>query len=153
MWQTKTSTKTASMTTTLGRIVTNLEGLLPIMLLDPLVTWFWEIKWQAKSIIFALLRCLWPPILVGLWLTIRRSHPSSYKNLWWRGLAKTLSKLKPSYLHYHSAYGHQTWQDGYLAWGTIIHIVPWLLKHVVFRDQFCHNFGRDMTYLQELLSI
>ena len=26
--------------------------------------------------------------------------------------SRSLDKLKPSYLHYHSDYGHQTWQDG-----------------------------------------
>ena len=32
--------------------------------------------------------------------------------LWSRVLAKSRHKLKSLYLDYHSAYGHQTWQDG-----------------------------------------
>ena len=27
-------------------------------------------------------------------------------------LTRSRNKLKPLYLHYYSAYGHQTWQDG-----------------------------------------
>ena len=57
------------MPTKLGKLVTNFEELLPIMLCDLLVIWSSEIA---------------------------------------------CDKLKPLYLHYHSAYGYQTWHDGHL---------------------------------------
>ena len=41
---------TASMATKLGRMVTNVEGLLPIIFLSPLVTWSYEITGQTKTI-------------------------------------------------------------------------------------------------------
>ena len=33
------------------------------------------------------------------------------------GLARSRDRLKPLYLHYHSVYGHQTWQVGDLSCG------------------------------------
>ena len=48
--------------TKLGRMLTNLEGFLPI-LLYPLVTWSSEITWETKTIIFLLPLCLLPPNL------------------------------------------------------------------------------------------
>ena len=38
------------MTNKLSRMVTYLEGLLPIELLNPLVMWFCKITWQTKTI-------------------------------------------------------------------------------------------------------
>ena len=46
---------------------------------------------------------------------------------------------KSLYLHYQSAYGHQTWQDGNLPWRAPTHKVICLFDHVVLRD--------DVTYL------
>ena len=31
-----------------------------------------------------------------------------------RGLARSRDKVDPIYRHYHRAYGHQTWQGGYI---------------------------------------
>ena len=45
--------------------VTNLEQLLPIMLLYPLVTWPFEITWQTINTISPLPQCLWQPNLAG----------------------------------------------------------------------------------------
>ena len=37
--------------------------------------------------------------------------PTSHMTLWSRGPPRLRGKLKSSYLHYLSVYGHQTWQD------------------------------------------
>ena len=59
------STTTMPIANQLGRIMTILERLLPIMLLYALVTPFCETTWQSKNIISALPQCLWPPNLTG----------------------------------------------------------------------------------------
>ena len=51
------------------------------------------------------------------------SYQYSHITLWWRGLPKSRYKLKAIYLHYHGAYGHQTWQDADLPWLTPTHEV------------------------------
>ena len=70
-WQTKTVVSllciaTVRMTTKLGRMLTNLQ-VLPPMLLIPLVTWSYWIMWQTKTIISPLPLCLSPPNFVGVW--------------------------------------------------------------------------------------
>ena len=40
------------------------------------------------------------------------SCPLSHTTLWSHGLVRSHDQRKSLYLHYHSAYGHQTWQDG-----------------------------------------
>ena len=44
------STTTISLVNKLGRMVTYLDGLLPIKSHDPLITWFFETMWQIKNI-------------------------------------------------------------------------------------------------------
>ena len=56
--------------------------------------------------------------------------------IWFRGLAKSRDKLKAIHLHYHSAYGHLTWQSGDLPYEAIIYKVTQLMSHVVL-------WGRD----------
>ena len=41
-----------------------------------------------------------------------RLLPKESHDLFLSGLAISRDTLKPLYLHYHSANGHQTWQDG-----------------------------------------
>ena len=48
-----------------GGIVTYLEGLLPIELPDPLVTWSCKIMRQTNPIISPLLQRLWPLNVAG----------------------------------------------------------------------------------------
>ena len=48
-WKQYISSTTVPMSTKLVRLVTYLERLQPIYLLDPLVMWFWKIKWQTKT--------------------------------------------------------------------------------------------------------
>ena len=43
--------------------------------------------------------------------------------------------LKSVYLHYHSAYGHQTWKAGGLLWGASTHNVTLPFGQVVLRDR------------------
>ena len=42
--------------------------------------------------------------------------------------------LKLLNLHYHIAYGHQTWQDGNLPWWARAYKVAWPFDHVVLLD-------------------
>ena len=50
------STTTAPIATQLGRMVINLEWLLPITLLDHFLTWSWEITCQTKTVLYLLPR-------------------------------------------------------------------------------------------------
>ena len=84
------------MATKLGRMVTNLERLLPKKLLYPLVTWSSKVTWKTKTIISPPPQCLWLPSLSGWWIALRGSFPC-YSTLWSRDLAKSLDKLKPFY--------------------------------------------------------
>ena len=54
------------MATKLGRMVTYLDGLLPIKSHDPLITWSCEIPGQIKSTISLPPECLLSPKLPGL---------------------------------------------------------------------------------------
>ena len=75
------------MATELGRMVTYLDGLLPIKTHYRLITWSW----------------------------------------------RPCDKLK-LYLHYHSAYDHQTGQDGNLPWWAPAHKVTRPFNQVVLLD-------------------
>ena len=44
---------------------------------------------------------------------------------------KIMWKLKSFYLHYHSAYGHRTWQDGNLSWWALACKVTWQTKIII----------------------
>ena len=44
---------------------------------------------------------------------------------------KLRDKLKSLYLHYHTAYSHQTWQDDNLPGWTFAHRAKLPLDHVV----------------------
>ena len=119
------STTMELIATKVGRIVTYLEGLLPIKLhrsLITLTTWFCEITWHTISIYIStttapmttrlgrvvinfkrlLGKCLWPPDLAGWWLTLRGSWVLSLMTLEPRGRTRSLAKLKLLYLYYHS---------------------------------------------------
>ena len=37
---------------------------------DPLITWYYQITWKTKTIISPIPQCLWPPNLLGWWLTL-----------------------------------------------------------------------------------
>ena len=39
-----------------------------------------------------------------------------------------------TYLHYHNAYNHQTWQGGSQLGGTLTHNVTWFFNYVAFWD-------------------
>ena len=45
-------------------------------------------------------------------------------------MSRPRDKLKTS-LHYHSAYGYQTWQDSNLPWWASAHKVTWPFDHMV----------------------
>ena len=51
------------------------------------------------------------------------------------------------YIHYHNAYGSQTWKCGNLPWGTPSHKVP--IGDIVFRDHvtnYNHNVSTTTAY-------
>ena len=54
-----------SKTTKLGRMINNLDTLLPIKSHDPLITWSCDITRQTKTSISPVSACLWPPNLTG----------------------------------------------------------------------------------------
>ena len=87
------------MGTKLDRVVTYHEGIPPIKSRDPLITWSCEITRQTKTITNSTTR-----LAVG-------SYQKRHMNVLSRGLAKLRDKLKPLYVHYQSAFGHQTWQN------------------------------------------
>ena len=57
-WNHYISTTTMPMTTRVGRVVTYLEWLLPVMSHDHMITWSNKITWQTKIIIYLLPQCL-----------------------------------------------------------------------------------------------
>ena len=74
-WTNYISNTTVPMATKLGRIVTYLGWLLPIMLPIPLVTWACKITWQTKTAISPIPQYPWSSNVAGWLLTMRCSHP------------------------------------------------------------------------------
>lgn len=72
------STNAMSAATRLEKVVTQLEGLLPIKSNDPLLTLNYEITWQNKKVVRQLLQYLWSPNLPEWWLTLRDFLPRSH---------------------------------------------------------------------------
>ena len=60
------------------------------------------------------------------------------------GFARSCEKLKPLYFHYHSAYGHYTWQDGNLLWRTPTRKVTWPF-HIVFLQDHVTNWNHYIS--------
>ena len=119
------STTTMHMAIKLGRLLTYHKELPPTWSFGYVVL---QDQWPTKNITSRLPECSWPPKLAGWWLTfliwsypLRSHYLISYLTLWSRDLARSCENLKPSYLHYHSAHGHQTWQDGDLPEGAPSH--------------------------------
>ena len=119
------------MATNVGRIVTYLAEPLPIESHEPLITCSCKILRKAKTIISSLTQCLWPPNLTGWWITLMDSCLWSPTTLWPRGLVRSRDNIKSLYLHYHSAYVHQTWQDDDLLWLSFTHKAKLPYNHLV----------------------
>ena len=79
-----------------------------IMSQGPLITWSCKVTGKIRSVTSLLLHVLWPPNLAMWWLTMR-----SHTTHWTSSHVRSSDELK-TYLHYHHAYGHQTWQGGWL---------------------------------------
>ena len=72
----------------------------------------------------------------------------------------TCHKVKPLFLHYHSAYDHQAWSDIDFPWGSAMQKVIWRFDKVVLqghatnlnnypsttKEPMITNFGRMVTY-------
>ena len=106
------SITTTITSTKLDRVVTYHEEVPPINSLDPLITWSCNITWQTKII----------TPLAGL------------LPIWSHDFARSRDKLTPLYLHCHSAFGHQTWQNGDLSRGAPNHKVTQRCDHVVLQS-------------------
>ena len=61
-------------------------------------------------------------------------YPQNQKIRLSSGLARSRDKLKPLYLHYHIAYGHQNWQDDNLPSSIPAYKVTWPFDYVVLQD-------------------
>ena len=79
--------------TRLGRMITYLDGLLPIKAHDPLIKWFCKIMRLTKTIVSRITWWIRSPNLVGWWHTLSNSHPESYSKLWSRDLVRSRGKL------------------------------------------------------------
>ena len=122
------STSRVSMATKFGRMVTYLDGLLPIRSYNSVILWSCSIVWQTETIISPIQQSLWPQNLVRWWLTgpfgqmISSNH---HKH----------DKLKPFNLHY---FDHQTWHIGNISWLSLIVIVTWPFNNMVLLDHVPH---------------
>ena len=86
------STATVLIATKVGKMVTNLERLIPTMLLYTLVTWSCEITWQTKNI-----STIAVPLATKLGSKVTNLVgllPIMLSILWSHGLAKSRDKLK-----------------------------------------------------------
>ena len=63
---------------------------------DPLVTWFFKITWQTKTIMAPLPQSLWLPNFQIYWLTLSDFYLFIYITRLSRGLARSRKKLKTS---------------------------------------------------------
>ena len=122
------------MFTKLCRMITYLDGLLPLKSQDPLVTWPCKITWQNKTNLSSLSEYLWLLNLARWWLTMMGSCLLCYMTLWLRGRARSPDKLKSICFHYRSVYGHQTQQNGNLPWWAPAYKVTLPFDHVVLWD-------------------
>ena len=125
------------MATKVDKMVTYLEGLLAIKSLYTLTICFCRITWQTKIFITPLLHCLWPQNLAGWWLTLTGFYLESHvaRKITWQ--------IKRFYLHYHSAYRHQTWQDDDLPWRALnlkSLMALWSRGLAKSRDKPSHHF-------------
>ena len=112
----------------LSRMMSYLEGLIPIESHDPSITWFCIIPKQTKTVIYLLPQCLWPPNFVGWWLILRSFFPYDHMAKS-RRLARSRGKLK-TYLHYQNVYGHLTWQGVDIQWRAPTHNITGSFNHV-----------------------
>ena len=77
------------------------------------------------------------------------SYSQSHITSWWHDFARLRDKLKPLYLHYHSAHGHQTWQYGDLPRGAPNHKVAQRSDHVVLQS---HVTKRKLLYFHSYIA-
>ena len=135
----------------------------------PRITWSCQITWQAKTTTYRLWECLYRyqacRMVTSLdGLTPMKSHRSLTT---WPCLVRRREKLKSLYLHYHNAYGDQTWQEGNLPWKVPVFKFKWAFGHEVLWDHVTNwnyyisttatstatKICRTVTYLDGLLSI
>ena len=69
--------------------------------------------------------------------------------LWSWGFARSHDKVKPLYLQYRSAYGHQIWEVGNLPWGTPTLKVTWSFNHAILVDHVAN--WKNISLLSQYL--
>ena len=102
-WQNKTDllSLTLSMVNKLNRMLTYLEQLPPIKLLNPLLMWPCKIAWQTKIIRSPLPQSQWQPNLPCWRHTVRGYHIVTWQS---GGFAISCENLKNFYLHVHKTF-------------------------------------------------
>ena len=86
---------------------------------------------STKNIVSPQPQCIWPQILAGCWLILRRSKLCSHVMLWSRDLTRPHGKRKLFYFPYQSTYGHQIWQDSNFPWWAPTYKVTWAFNYMV----------------------
>ena len=124
------------MATKLGRMVTYIDGLTPINLHQPLITWSWGITCKLKSLYLYCHRAYdhrtWQAGYLPLGVSTHNVIPPL-------SLARSRNKLKPLYLHYHNIYGHKTRQCDELLWLPFTHKFKWPYNHLVLWDHMTNK--------------
>ena len=67
-------------------------------------------------------------------------------------LLRSCDSLKIFYLHFHSVYGHQTWQDDNLPWGIPSHKVIWPFDHFILQNRVINEKEPLATKLDRVLT-
>ena len=130
------------MTTKFGKMVTSLEQLPFIALLDPLIKQFFKIAWQTKAILSPLLQCQWLPNLAVLGLTLRDSYLYSHMALWSSDLSRSDDELEALYLCHHGTPTHK------VIWSSN-HVVLWVhVRNYIIYISACtdHNAYGNQTF-------
>ena len=124
------------MATKLGKMVTYIDGLTPINLHQPLITWSWGITCKLKSLYLYCHRAYdhrtWQAGYLPLGVSTHNVIPPL-------SLARSRNKLKPLYLHYHNIYGHKTRQCDELLWLPFTHKVKWPYNDLVLWDHMTNK--------------
>ena len=135
----------------LGRMMTNLEGLLPMMLLYSLITWSCEITWQSKVINMSTTTVRIETKFGRMVTNIQRFLPIMLLYFLVTWSCEIGDKIKTCQ-HYHHACDHLDWQGFDLPWGGSIHKVTWPLsgltrsydKQKLLSLHYCNAYDRKI---------
>ena len=134
------STTKLPLATELGKMVTYVNGLLPIKSQDPFFMWSWEIIWQTKTIMCPLPWYPWHPNLEGWWHNLRSYKPSSpFDHVVLHGHVTKTCYISTTRVPMVSKLGRMI---TYLPWWTPTYNVAWPLDHVFKLDHLtkCNRY-------------